>query len=98
MTRYTSAAGCTTFASDLGNLWQNYYLVKQQRIGNSINTVINSVYDRANSLTASINTFKSSLTTLSTAQSSVNSSLGSLNNLLDPQYGMLGGLNCKVFG
>lgn len=96
--RYTAASGCSTFAADLGNLWQNYFLVKQQVIGNSINTVVNSVFDRANSLTASINAFKSSLTTLSTAQSSVNSSLSSLDNLLDPQYGMLGGLNCKVFG
>lgn len=79
-------------------MWASYYYTKQQLIGNSINTVATSVYGRASALTPDINAFKASLTTLNTAQTSVNSSLSSLNNLLDPQYGMLGGLNCKVFG
>lgn len=29
---------------------------------------------------------------------SANSSLSSLQNLLDPKYGLIGGLNCKVLG
>jgi len=35
---------------------------------------------------------------LGTSMTTANTSLSAMNALLDSKYGMLGGLNCKVFG
>jgi len=73
-------------------------LQKQKFIGNSYTNDVTSVYSRISSLSISFNTFKTDITNVGTAMTTVNTSLSSVNSLLDPKYGMLGGLNCKVFG
>lgn len=92
--RYANNAGCTTFASNMGNLWTNFYNPKQQAIGSTFQNA--GIYSAVNSL--NIATFQGDLATLDGSLTSVNSTINSLNSLLDTQYGMLGGLNCKLFG
>lgn len=54
------------------------------------------VYNAVNTL--DITTFQGDLSTLDGSLSGVNATINSLNSLLDTRYGMLGGLNCRLFG
>jgi hypothetical protein len=92
--RYGSNPGCATFAGDMGNLWTNYYNPKQQAIGNIMQNV--GIFSSVNSL--NIATFQGDLATLDGSFANVNSTINSLSSLLDTKTGMLGGLNCKLFG
>jgi hypothetical protein len=49
-------------------------------------------------LQPSLNNFKNSLLTIHNQISNINGSINSLDKILDTKYGMLGGLNCKIFG
>jgi len=92
--RYGNNAGCATFANDMGNLWTNFYNLRQQAIGSSFQNA--GIYSSVNSL--NVATFQGDLATLDGALAGVNTTINSLNSLLDTQYGMLGGLNCRLFG
>lgn len=92
--RYGNNAGCATFASNMGNIWTNFYNPKQQAIGSSFLNA--GVYSSVNSL--NIATFQGNLATLDGALTGVSPTINSLNTLLDTKYGMLGGLNCRLFG
>ena len=92
--RYGNNAGCNAFATDLSNVWTNYYNPKLTAIGSSFKSV--GVHNAVNTL--DITTFQGDLSTLDGSLSGVNATINSLNSLLDTRYGMLGGLNCKLFG
>lgn len=92
--RYSNNPGCNSFATALGNLWTSYYNPKQIAIGNSQHNT--GIYAATSSL--NIATLQADLTTLGGALSGVQPSINSLNSLLDTRYGMLGGLNCSLFG
>lgn len=101
--RYT--ASCA-FNALLGNVWTNYYSIKYTNLGfpTAKVQVVGSVMYRvqqliptindttsASSVFKSINNFRSVLDT-------INTNLAAVNSLTDPTYGMLAGLNCKLFG
>jgi hypothetical protein len=92
--RYGNNVGCSAFATGMGNLWTNYYSIKQQAIGSSFHSA--SIYASVNSL--NIATFQGDLAVLNGSLTNANASINALNSLLDTQYGMLGGLNCQLFG
>lgn len=88
-TRYS---GCTTFNNDLANTWNNYYSIKKSAYA--------PVSSRASSANTAVNTFTSDITgTLNTTFSNAQSSLSSASDtVVDPQYGLVAGLNCKLIG
>lgn len=101
--RYT--ASCA-FNALLGNVWDNYYTIKYTNLGfptakvqvagtvmYRVQQLIPTINDTtvATSVFKSINDFRSVLDT-------VNTNLAAVNSLTDPTYGMLAGLNCKLFG
>lgn len=88
-TRYS---GCTTFNNDLANTWSNYYSIKQSAYA--------PVSSRASTATTAVNTFSSDITgTLNTTFTNAQSSLSSAAaTVVDPQYGLVAGLNCKLIG
>ena len=97
-------ASCA-FATILGNTWTNYFTKKYTSLGfPAVKTQVSgSVMYRiqqaqaqintttAGSVFASIDQFRGVLNTVSTGMTSISS-------LTDPTYGMLAGLNCKIFG
>ncbi len=98
-------ANCA-FATLLGNAWTNYFSKKYATLGfpTAVTQVAGTVMHRvkqaqdivnvsANSASvfASIDAFKASLNTIS-------ANMNSISTLTDPNYGMLAGLNCKLFG
>lgn len=88
-TRYS---GCTTFNNDLANTWNNYYSIKKSAYA--------PVSSRASTANTAVNTFTSDITgTLNTTFSNAQSSLSSASDtVVDPQYGLVAGLNCKLIG
>lgn len=102
-TKYTS--GCQ-FGTLMGNLWTNYFNQKYTVLGypSALTSLAGTVQDRikttqtqitdtssASSVFSSINSFRALVDT-------VNTNLASIQSLTDPKYGMLAGLNCKLFG
>ena len=101
--RYTS--GCA-FNTLLGNAWTNYFTIKYTNLGfpTAKTQVVGSVMYRVQQLAPTINdttnnasVFKS-IDNFRTLLDTVNTNLASVNSLTDPTYGMLAGLNCKLFG
>lgn len=88
--RYGSVAACNTFANKIGNLWIGYHLFRQEKYAPTATACAATV--------AQATTVTVTLTSLKAALDSSNSSLSTIGYLTDPTYGMLGGLNCKVFG
>jgi hypothetical protein len=88
-TRYS---GCTAFNSDLSNTWNNYYKIKKAGYA--------PVSSRAATANTAINTFTSDLAgTLNTTFTNAQSSLAAASaTVVDPQYGLVAGLNCKLIG
>ena len=94
------------FATILGNTWTNYFNKKYTTLGyptvvTQLTTTVMyrmkqaqdliNITSNSASVFASIDSFKASLTTIS-------NNMNSINTLTDPNYGMLAGLNCKLFG
>jgi hypothetical protein len=95
------------FANILGNAWNNYYSPKftalgypqvvatgsQQGVMLRVRNLLPTINDTtvATSAFKSIDDFKSRVNTIST-------NLATISSLTDPTYGMLAGLNCKLFG
>jgi hypothetical protein len=90
MGRYGGLAGCSTFANAVANLWTGYHLPRFTYYGPTA-TACTATVSQATTVTTNLNALQSSLT-------AANSSLTTIDYLADPKYGMLGGLNCKVFG
>ena len=90
--RYTVGT-CTTFATELGNTWENYYMTKH--------TAINAAkgrYDGA-ATTAMGNVQTDLGTNIPNTFDSVTSQLNSIApTITDPQYGLIVGLNCLLIG
>jgi hypothetical protein len=98
-TRYP---GCNAgFNTDLKNIWVNYFQVKATALGTPVNSVIpaTGVLPRAKTAQTSINNLVSSVSTpLTDIMNNVTTNLNSISTLIDPNYGVLAGLNCSLFG
>ena len=85
-------SGCTTFNTDLSNIWFNYYQIKQQAftpITARVATADTSLNAYANTIINTIQpTFVNAINSLKTTAESVT----------DPKYGMIAGLNCRLIG
>lgn len=100
-TRYTT---CNTFNTKLTNVWYNYYDRRRTILGGPASVATdNTVMGRMLSAKAQIiatsggGVFEA-LNEMSTLFSNINTNLASIVALTDPNYGLLAGLNCKIFG
>ena len=84
---------CVTWADEMQNVYDNFYGVKEtQFVTNNVNsrtlTADGSVTAFTTAVTTVGNTFDTTLTNLGTVSSSIT----------DPTYGLIAGLNCRIFG
>lgn len=88
--RYT-AAGCTTFNTYFGNVWDNYYFVKVK--------IVTDIKVRWTTADTNIGTIISSLSNL---QTDMNNAITNLQGLVDSvtnaDFGLIAGLNCRLIG
>lgn len=101
--RYNSCA----FNLVLDNIWTNYYSVRYTKIGVPMALAVSGSADltarikqattQINDTTVAASVF-SSINNFETELTSVKSSFTTVQTLTDPKYGMMAGLNCKLFG
>jgi len=101
-TRYGSSC---TFNTKLSNIWNNYYLVKNPLLGPADTGSTATVLGRT--LTAQANIISTgsggvflALNNMTSIFTTINNTLTSsgISTLTDPNYGLLAGLNCLLFG
>ena len=91
--RYTGGGACDTWADEMQNVYDNFYGVKEtQFVTNNVlsrgATALLSVSDYTTAVTTVGNTFDTALTNLD----------ASFSSIVHPTYGLLAGLNCRLFG
>ena len=96
-TRYPGGGDCSTFANDLAALYTNYYSIKvTQWDTNNINSRLAALKTRYETATTG---FYDRVGTVGTTFDSVMAGFtGSIPAITDPDYGMVAGLNCLIFG
>ncbi len=96
--RYNSSC---TFNSELNNIWNNYYLIKANALGPNVqgmpsNTgVIPRMMTVKSDIDSLINTIDPALANIF---NSILTDLSDINHIIDPKYGLIAGLNCKLLG
>lgn len=94
------------FGNILSNAWTNYFNKKYTALGypTAMTQVSGTVMYRIQQSLTQINNTGNTASVFSAINSfkgvlnSVNTSLNSIQSLTDPTYGLLAGLNCKLFG
>jgi hypothetical protein len=96
-TRY--GAVCT-FNDKLNNVWKNYYSVKETALGPTVGGIASSsgVLPRTKQVTTDLNDLFTQINIIPPLFSDILTSMSSINNLIDPNYGILAGLNCSLLG
>lgn len=100
--RYLSGGSCA-FNTQLHNIWTHYYQKKNSKLGPGDTAGTTTVLARAEQSVLDINgtgagTVITAINTIHDQLYNVQSSISSISTITDPDYGMLAGLNCKVFG
>jgi len=93
-------ASCT-FNIKLNNVWTNYYKVKDNALGPTVNSVASptGVLPRTNTVKTKLDTLILDLDpAIPNLFSNIINNMNSINTLIDPKYGMLAGLNCSLIG
>ena len=73
------------------NVWDNYYDVK--------NTNMASIVSRAATAAGSVSTYQSDITTVGNRFDTTMTNLESISSsITNPDYGIIAGLNCNLFG
>ena len=92
MTRYNGGGDCDTFAGEMKNVWDNFYSVKDTQWNGGINS-------RLSTADSSVSTYSSSVTGVGTQFDTTLAGLNSVSSsITDPTYGLIAGLNCRIFG
>ena len=75
------------------NVYDNFYGVKETQF------VTNNVLSRGATALLSVSDYTTAVTTLGTTFSTALTNLdASFSSIVDPTYGLLAGLNCRLFG
>ena len=93
-TRYGGGqADCVTFANAMSDAWTNFYSVKKANYDTT------GLLGRADTAEGNMNTFEGDITTVGNTFTSVLTNLqGIASSITDPQYGLIAGFNCAIFG
>jgi hypothetical protein len=93
--RYGTAGDCGLWAADMNNLWTNYYNPKKTAY-DPVRTRMTATITQYNLATTGyhdrLNTVGTSFTTI------INSLNQAASSVVDPQYGLVAGLNCLLLG
>lgn len=81
---------CTILKTDLYNLYNNWYVPKYDKL-----TAVNS---RVSTVSTDVSNMVSTMNSLKTDFSTVITNLNSLITIIDPNTGILAGINCLVLG
>jgi hypothetical protein len=84
--------GCSTFNTQLANIWQNYYLIKKNTLG-AVGARELSARQSVQSVTQAVNQ-----NLVPTFQTTINQLYNTAQSILTPNYGVLWGLDCSVVG
>ena len=77
--RYGNAAGCSTFASEIQNVWDRYFSIKK------INYKDSNIISRTDQASTDINAYKASVTALGDVfDDSMTTLQNSIDTLIDP--------------
>ena len=84
-------------------MWTNYYTVKNTKLGPADAAGTGSVLARSEQALTDTNgtgasTVFTNVDNMNTYIDTVEANLVAIANITDPQYGLMVGLNCKVFG
>jgi len=83
-------AGCT-WNTYFGNVWDNYYRVKLP--------AMNTIKGRWNTAATSLNTVVSDFTPVNSTMDAISTTLvNAFDPILNPKYGLIAGINCKIIG
>ena len=96
VTKYGGNSLCV-FAKSLGNVWANYYSIKKTHY-NALNTRVLTAANKIEKTTTGTNQTKTALTDFKTQLTNLDTAMAAMNSITDPQYGVLAGMNCKIFG
>jgi hypothetical protein len=97
-TRY--GATCT-FNPQLNNVWNNYYKIKAQTYGPAVSGTpsTSGVLPRAITTRQDVDNLISAVDpALPNLFSNILTNLNSIQDLVDPKYGFIAGLNCRLMG
>lgn len=82
--------GCT-WTTHFGNVWDNYYRVKLPEM--------NTIKSRWNTAATSLNTVISDFAAVNSTMEAISTTLvNSFDPILNPKFGLVAGLNCKIIG
>lgn len=87
----------------LENVWTNYYVYKNGKYGPTDTGSAGTVLGRAELVNTAILSTSTggvfySLDLMGTLFSGIVTAMTAIQPLVDPKYGLLAGLNCKLFG
>jgi len=85
----------------LNNIWKNYYLVKANALGPDVQGVpsTSGVLPRLITTKGDIDLLVSTIDpALPTIFKNILTDLNDIDNIIDPNYGLIAGLNCKLMG
>lgn len=75
------------------NAWDNYYSEKETRY------VTNNIVSRTATAAGSVSTYQGDITTVGNTFSTTMTNLdGIASTITDPEYGIIAGFNCRLFG
>ena len=92
-TRYAAGGDCGTWATEMQNVWDNYYSEKETRYET------NGIVNRKNTAAGDALTYHGDITTVGNIFDTTMTNLdGIASTITDPQYGIIAGFNCRLFG
>lgn len=91
--RYSGGGDCDTWADEMKNVWDNFYSIKDTQF----NT--NGINGRLSTADSSVSTYSASVTSVGSQFDTTLAGLATISSsITDPTYGLIAGLNCRIFG
>ena len=91
--RYSGGGACDTWADEMQNVFDNFYSKKRQE------WVTGGINSRLSTADSSVSTYSASVTSVGTQFDTTLAGLASVSSsITDPTYGLIAGLNCRIFG
>lgn len=95
--RYGAPCAGSTWTTYFGNVWDNYYRIKTSEMNNIYNRWL-TVSDSTNPA-SDISQVTSDFATINSTMTNVLGNLtAAVDSIIDPNYGLIAGLNCKIIG
>lgn len=91
--RYGGVGDCGLFATEMQNVWNNYYELKEDAYEGT-----GQIMTRISNTNSAVNNYETLVQGLgNTFTSTISDMNGLASSVTDPEYGLVAGLNCKLF-